>query len=331
MKKNQSDEEVTSGQKEEAWIEATIQFINASEEDRSGFVAECMELGAEGSAEAPVFVQDPQDDSKPCEACGTSTRQSVYFPNSMGIETVLGLLDRQISRFFRSIPDFSARVLQCRRIAREEWGTDWMHTFPPERMGTRLWTVPPWEKSPSLPAGALSIVIEPGLAFGTGKHATTRHCLQFLEEIASDRGSLPGSFLDAGCGSAILSIAASLLGAEKPIALEIDPEAIPAATKNLQRNNLSEEVRLVNGPLECCRGRFELIAANLTASILTGYAGLLASLLEEGGLCVLSGILVSEKPEILELFRGSGLHPLQEKVDEDEGWSTLLFQKTGRP
>jgi ribosomal protein L11 methyltransferase len=248
----------------------------------------------------------------------------------MEMETVLSLLDRQISRFFRTVPDFSARVLQCRLISREEWGTNWMNTFPPERIGNRIWTVPPWEKNPSLPAGALPIIIEPGLAFGTGKHATTRHCLQFLEEIESDRGNLPEPFLDAGCGSAILSVAAGMLGSKKTLALEIDPDAIPTAAKNLQRNGLSSDVQLVNGPLECCRGRFELIAANLTASILSGYADLLASLLEEGGLCILSGILVSEKPKILELFRGSGLHPLQEKVDDSEGWSTLLFRKTGR-
>jgi len=204
-----------------------------------------------------------------------------------------------------------------------------MNSFPPERIGTRLWTVPTWEHPP-LPRDAVPIIMEPGLAFGTGKHATTRHCLQFLEEIASDNHRLPRSVLDVGCGSAILSMAAAFLGAEKILALEIDPDSVSVAAKNLERNGLKGKVLLVNGPLECCRGHFELIVANLTAPVLSGYSCLLPSLLVEGGLCILSGILLAEKPGILERYRESGLDPLQEKWDGDEGWSTLVFRKTGR-
>jgi len=313
-----------------AWIEATVQFINTEEEIRWDFVAECAERGALGSAEEPSCPSDSLAPSPPCEACGTSARHSIYFPESMGLEAALSLLEDRISSFAHTVPGFNARVLQCRIIQKEAWGTGWMHAFPPERMGTRLWTVPPWERNPSLPAGALPIIMEPGLAFGTGKHATTRHCLQFLEEIASEQGRLPGSFLDAGCGSAILSIGAALLGAKRLVAVEIDPDAIPTTKKNLERNGLSGKVRLVNGPLECCRGRFDLIAANLTAPVLSGYAALLPSLLKEGGRCIVSGILTPEKPAILELLRTHGLHLLGEKADEHEGWSSLLLQRADR-
>ncbi len=328
----QQDKTVKKSSCQEGWIEATLQFINAEEEARCDFVAECMDQGAVGSAEDPVPLDGIAATSQEaCQACGTSTRLSLFFPDSKGMEEVLGLLERKISNFFNRVPNFSARVLQCRRVSREDWATDWRHTFPPEQVGKRLWTVPPWEESPTLPPEAIPIILEPGLAFGTGKHATTRHCLQFLEEIAADRNGLPASFLDVGCGSAILSLAAAFLGAEKILALEIDPDALPVARKNMERNRPSAQIRLVNGPPECCRGAFDLIAANLTAPVLSRYGVILPSLMPEDGLCILSGILLSEKPEILELFRKSGLHPLQEKTDTEEGWSTLLFRKTGNP
>jgi len=326
---NRPPQRAAAGRPEEDdWLEATVQFVQVSEEDRLAFLAECMAQGAVGSAEPPSPPPAPPDEAPVCQACGTTSKQNVYFPGSMGIEPVLGVLERQISLFLRRVPDFGARVLQCRRIRRQAWATDWMRDFPPERVGNRLWTVPPWEEGAELPPGALPILVEPGLAFGTGKHATTRHCLLFLEEVASDRGRLPGPFLDAGCGSGILSIAACLLGARRVLALEIDRDAVRAARENLARNGLAGRVRLVNGPVECCRGRFGLIAANLTAPALRGYARLLASLLERDGLCILAGMLLREKPDLLRLFQGEGLDPLQEKVDDDEGWCSLLLRKT---
>ena len=318
---------------EEGWFEATVQFTNTDEETRWNFVAACTENGALGASEEPLLVSDSPDPSPACEACGTSTRCSIFFPESLGMEAVLSVLEERIRAFTQAAaPGAGARVVQCRLIGKEAWGTGWMQDFPPERVGKRLWTVPPWDKTPSsLPAGALSIIMEPGLAFGTGKHATTRHCLQFLEEVASEHVRLPGPFLDAGCGSAILSIAGALLGAEPVLAVEVDPDAIPTAKRNLGRNGLSGRVRLLNGPLECCRGRFELIAANLTAPVLAGYAGLLASRLAPGGLCIVSGILCGEKAVILDVFATHRLHALREKRDEEEGWTTLLLKKEPGP
>ena len=315
----------------EGWIEVTIQFTNADEDTRWGFVAACTEHGSPGGAEEPLLVSDSPGPSPACEACGSSTRTSIFFPQSFGMEAVVSLLEDRIRVFTTTAPGAGARVVQCSLIGKEAWGTGWMHDFPPERIGKRLWTVPPWEKAPALPAGALGIIMEPGLAFGTGKHATTRHCLQFLEEVASEHGRLPGPFLDAGCGSAILSIAAALLGAERILAVEVDPDAIPTAKKNLERNGLSGKVRLVNGPLECCRGHFAVITANLTAPVLSGCAGLLASRLAPDGLCIASGILRQERSDLSQHFLAHGLRALREKVDEEEGWTTLLLAKQPGP
>lgn len=313
---------------EQTWIEATIQFIDADEEKRLDFVARCTENGALGGAEDPSSSPQAPETSTGCRACGSAVLYSVFFPGSMGMETVLNVLENRVSAFCHASPGAGGKVLRCRVIEKQAWSTGWMHAFAPERVADRLWTVPPWEQSPMLPAGGIGIVIEPGLAFGTGKHATTRHCLTFLEEIASVRGGvLAGRFLDAGCGSAILSVAAALMGAERVLAVEVDPDAIPTARKTLERNGLLKRVWLVNGPLECCRGRFDLVAANLTAPVLSDYAQTLASSLDPAGLCIAAGILLAERPAILERFRAFGLIGLRERLDEEEGWCTLLLQK----
>lgn len=327
VKKTHLHNAVIADPKQNGWIEATVQFMNLDEESRYSFASECMDHGAVGSSEPATFLNEKEKKTVVCEACGESSRLNVFFPNSMGMEEVLLLLDGIISSFLKRIPDFSARVLQCRAIRKEDWATDWRNTFPPEKIGKRIWTVPPWE-SPTLPPDTIPIILEPGLAFGTGKHATTRQCIQFLEEIASDRTSLPDVFLDVGCGSGILSIAAASLGVKKVLALEIDPEALPVVRKNVRRNGLCARIQFVNGTPECCRGPFEWIAANLTATILLQYSRLLPLLLAEGGFCILSGILRSEKQEILKTYYRSGLHPIKEKVDGVDDWNTILFQKS---
>jgi ribosomal protein L11 methyltransferase len=172
------------------------------------------------------------------------------------------------------------------------------------------------------------MVLEPGQAFGTGKHATTRHCLEFLEEIAQEAGGLPPSFLDAGCGSGILSIAAVHLGATRVVGLDIDPEALSVARRNLKLNRLSGRVLLVNGSPACCRARFHLIAANLDATTLQRHRVPLWACLEQGGLAVLSGMLTEEAPGLKAAFKESGCLSVAEKKDPEEGWTSLVLKKT---
>ena len=310
----------------QSWLEATIQFVNTGEEDRDNFVMEFLDRGAIGSAEEPVSCDGESQDAPLCTACGHSVRQCVYFPSEAGLEATLEILDRTIRDFGNRTPDFSARVISCRTVHKQDWATGWRQVFPPEQVGARLWTVPPWEDV-TLPPDAIAITLEPGLAFGTGKHATTRHCLRFLEEIGNEDLAFPGRVLDVGCGSAILAIAATLLGAREVVGLEIDPDAVPVAAKNLARNGLADKIRLINGGPECCRGCFDLILANLTAGILLDHGGQLPGLLAPRGLCIVSGLLAHEKAAVMKMFEQEGLRLVREKADHEEGWSTVLLTR----
>ena len=311
------------------WIEATLQFVNADEEAIAFFVAECMEIGAVGSLETTGTEDAAGEMDEVCESCGTSRIVLTYFPESLGIEEVLDLLESR-ARALRGTsgsPDARARVLRCRRIEQEAWATCWKGSFPAERVSGCFWVTPPWEVL-SLPEDAIAILLEPGLAFGTGKHATTRHCLEFLEEMAEAKDGFPRSFLDVGCGSGILSIAARRLGATRIMGLDIDPDAIAAARRNLALNHLSSEILLVNGPPECCRDVFGLIAANLDAKTLLKHQGALwSSLTRGGGLAILSGMLAEEAPQVMQSLESLGFRPLAEKTEPEEGWTSVLLQK----
>jgi ribosomal protein L11 methyltransferase len=211
-------------------------------------------------------------------------------------------------------------------VEQEDWATQWKGSFPPERVAGRFWVVPPWQ-AVTLPDSAVPITLEPGLAFGTGKHQTTRHCLEFLEEIAGACKTFPYSCLDAGCGSGILSIAARRLGATRVVGLDIDPDAVAVAARNLGLNGLSGEILIVNGSLECCRAGFELITANLDATTLQKHEDRLWSLTKKEGFAVLSGILEEQKPGVLGSFQKLGFRALGERRDREEGWVSLLLKK----
>ncbi len=308
------------------WIEATIQFVNADDEGIGSFVAECVELGAVGSLETAASKSGEGD---ACESCGTSMTVQAYFPGSLDMQDLVDLLEKRTRAMKGTAgsPDARARVLRCRKIQQEEWATRWKSGFPPERVSDRFWVVPPWE-SPSLPHHSVALVLEPGQAFGTGKHPTTRHCLQFMEEIARGPSRFPESLLDVGCGSGILSIAGRRLGANRVVGLDIDPDALVAARRNLELNRLSGEILLVNGTLACCRMKFDLIAANLDATTLLRQRDPLTACLVRGGRAILSGMLEEEEPRVMSAFKEAGLLPVAAKADREEGWTSVLMRRT---
>jgi len=327
MLKDTLPAEINPSSKTENWIEATVQFINAQEEAVADFIAECMEKGALGSVEQDAQRQSPPAAASDCEACGRFSSLNVYFPAFIDMEEILNIMEEKTKRVVKTFPGMIAKLIQCRLINKEHWATNWKNTFPSERVTDNFWVIPPWE-SPSLPENAIPMMLEPGLAFGTGKHITTRHCLRFMEEISRDRGDFPITFLDLGCGSGILSIAAHKLGAKKILGLDIDPDALITARRNLERNELSRTIYLVNGPLECSQGTFDLLVANLTEPILLHYRDLIRAVISNGGYGILSGMLQENRQDIVQNYQKPDFQILAEKTDPEEGWTSLLFRKS---
>lgn len=210
-------------------------------------------------------------------------------------------------------------------VRSEDWSTSWKVHFKPLRVGTRLLIVPTWEDAASLP-GDLVLRIDPGMAFGTGGHETTRLCLELLEKIMdADRAAAP-SLLDLGTGSGILAMAASLLGAGRILALDIDPEAVDVARENLALNDLADKVECGTVPLESLEEGFDIILANILAEELVRLAPGLAARLNPGGALILSGIL-AEKEDLVR--RGFADQPLLYQETNKAGeWVAMLYRST---
>lgn len=209
-------------------------------------------------------------------------------------------------------------------VRSEDWSTSWKVHFKPLRVGARLLIVPTWEDAASQP-GDLVMRIDPGMAFGTGGHETTRLCLELLEKtMDADGQAVAPSLLDLGTGSGILAMAASLLGAGRILALDIDPEAVIVARENLALNDLADKVDCGTSPLESLDERFDIILANILAEELVRLAPDLAARLNPGGSLILSGIL-AEKEDFVRLgFAGQPLRYVE--TNKAGEWVAMLYQ-----
>ena len=205
------------------------------------------------------------------------------------------------------------------RIEDRAWEREWLKDFRPMRFGERLWVCPG-----GMPAGepdAVRIELDPGLAFGTGTHATTRLCLEWLDGLPApalqDR-----AVIDYGCGSGILAIAAVKLGAAGAAAMDIDPQALLATRQNAERNGVSDQVQTTADPQ--VEGRTaDALLANILAGPLVELAPQLAARVRPGGVLALSGLLVEQATTVAEAYRPwFDIGP----IGTSDGWALL----TGR-
>jgi ribosomal protein L11 methyltransferase len=179
------------------------------------------------------------------------------------------------------------------RVADCDWVRLSRAQFEPIRVGRRLWIVPSWHRPPD--PNAVNIALDPGAAFGTGSHATTQLCLEWLENNVMTGNSM----LDYGCGSGILAIAAARLGAGRLVGVDLDPDALRAAADNARRNGVSIRWLDCAAPLA---GRFDLVVANILAKPLCLLAPALVARIAPGGKIALAGVLESQIDGVVEAY-----------------------------
>jgi ribosomal protein L11 methyltransferase len=205
--------------------------------------------------------------------------------------------------------------IELEEVAEQDWVRLTQSQFEPIRISDRLWIVPSWHAAPD--AAAINLVVDPGLAFGTGSHATTRLCLQWLESVVA-----PGlSVLDYGCGSGILGIAAAKLGAGDVLGVDIDEAALTSAHDNAERNGVAMRLRHSR---EALTEQFDLVVANILTNPLCVLAPLLAGRVATGGRIALSGVLASQAGMVIEAYRPAIALAVGA---EHEGWVRLEGMK----
>jgi ribosomal protein L11 methyltransferase len=216
--------------------------------------------------------------------------------------------------------------VRTRLVQESDWADAWKAYFPVMRVGRRLVIRPTWRRHRA-GVGDVVLALDPGMAFGTGLHPTTRLCLAAVEALA-DRGVLAGArVLDVGCGSGILAIAALKLGAISTLGLDTDPIAIEATDANARRNALARRLHARQGSLPSGEPAFEVVLANLIAGVLVPLAAALRDELQPGGSLLASGIFVDREAEVASAFEAVGLE-IRGRSDEGD-WVALEAVRDG--
>lgn len=194
-------------------------------------------------------------------------------------------------------------------IPDEDWSETWKEHFKPLRVGRHFLITPTWETAHPR-EGDRIIHIDPGRAFGTGHHETTRLCLEWLEWWASRNGpsnAAPGSLLDVGTGSGILAVGAALLGFENIIGIDNDPEAVEVAVPNLELNKVTKKIRIFCRTPQEVNGSFDVVISNIQSLPLIRMAETMVTKVNRGGRLVLSGILTEQADEVRCEYEKQGL------------------------
>ncbi len=215
--------------------------------------------------------------------------------------------------------------LETRLVREADWAEAWKGHFPVLRIGRRLVIRPSWRRHHRQPDDVV-LSLDPGMAFGTGLHPTTRLCLAALETLADEgllgsRGRTAPRVLDVGCGSGILAIAAAKLGAKDLLGIDTDPIAVESTLANARLNRLSRPIRCRQGSLPSGEAPFELVLANLIASLLVRLAPQLRDELVPGGRILASGIFRGREGDVRSAFEAAGLTLGRRWAEED--WVAL--------
>lgn len=255
----------------------------------------------------------------------SSTTVRSYFPATDDSSARLAEIEVFLAELAARHPGFTAVSPEVSTVSTEDWSTSWKAHFKPLRVGRRLLIVPSWEEVVPRTDDVV-LHLDPGMAFGTGGHETTRLCLELLESIMDSMPIMHSpSVLDVGTGSGILAMAAVQLGAGRVCAVDIDPQAVEVARENLAASGLLEQVDCSSTPLESIPGSFDVILANILAEELVRLAPLLTGRLADGGSLVLSGILAHKEG----LVRGGfASQPLKYRETLQQGeWVAIHYTK----
>jgi len=290
------------------WIQLRLNADEETAEKYSDWLSAC---GAQAvtfidAKDTPIYEPLPGD-------------EVTYWHNTV----VMGLYDAshdmdKVLNYLRSIhPDKSEMKYKLEQLEDKDWEREWMDNFHPMKFGERLWICPSWRDVPE--PDAVNVMLDPGLAFGTGTHPTTALCLQWLDSLdLKDK-----TVVDFGCGSGILSLAALKLGAKEVIGIDIDPQALQASKENAIRNNVEDRLSLYlpdNQP----DIQADIVVANILAGPLKELAPIITNYVAPSGLLALSGILEEQATGLVDVY---GQWCQMDPIEVKEEWVRLSGAK----
>jgi len=268
------------------WIQLQLNANEETAEKYSDWLSAC---GAQAVTfldkhDTPIYEPLPGDDV-------------IYWHNTV----VMGLFDAShdmdnVIHYLQGIhPDKENLIYKLEQLEDKDWEREWMDNFHPMKFGQRLWVCPSWLEVPD--PSAVNVMLDPGLAFGTGTHPTTALCLTWLDSLDLEGKTV----VDFGCGSGILSLAALKLGAKKVIGIDIDPQALQASLANAKRNNVEDRLELFL-PKDQPNLKADVVVANILAGPLRELAPTIIEFVGDNSLLALSGVLEEQAAELQIIY-----------------------------
>jgi len=263
-------------------------------------------VSIEGADNEPLFETDWNDDRPVWHRC----RVVALFPEDADIPDALDQVAARLG--LADLPSYRVEPL-----AEQDWVRAWMDRWKPMRFGNNLWVVPSWLTPPE--PQAVNITLDPGMAFGTGTHATTGMCLTWLAEHPPREQDV----IDFGCGSGILAIAALKLGARNALGTDTDPQALAVTRENAERNGVLDRLTLCLPDAVPPGTRADVVLANILAPALVALAPQLIAITRPGGALLLSGLLHHQADEVRTAYAGAFV--FVEQIEDE--WALLAGRK----
>jgi len=305
------------------------QVIIKTTEEASDAISEMLtSIGAGG-----VVIEDPNEIRRQIESPDSLDYADQEFIDSLGTEVTikayfneeyrpeeLGSLINEKLEFISKFLDVGRGYIGFEMVNDEDWSTAWKKYYKPFHISDSVVIKPSWEEYQKKP-GELIIEMDPGMAFGTGTHETTRLCSQLLEKHIK-RGD---RVIDVGCGTGILSIIAVKLGAAHATAIDVDEVAVRVADENCTINGVSDKVSIMKGVLADLEPqRADVAVANIIADVVIGFADMVTKYLKRGGLLLTSGIIKERKEDVVNTYTALGFR--LESIDEMGEWVAIAFK-----
>ncbi|MDY0213341.1 MAG: 50S ribosomal protein L11 methyltransferase [Desulfuromonadaceae bacterium] len=262
------------------------------------------------------IVPDPDEISSDTYAI------KAFFPADTPIEPLLEAVHTRVLNDVITLRKAGIH-LAWRQIGNQDWAEGWKQYFTAVRIGKKLVIKPSWERTQFV--AAVIVTLDPGMAFGTGTHGTTRLCLEFIAHL-HDSGHAARHILDVGTGSGILAIAGAALGAERVVACDIDPVAVQTAHENAVLNGCADRIEVTLEPVQNIGGAFDLVVANILAEENVRLASELCARVAPGGYLVLSGILREKVDYVTAAF--SPRYATPAVIDYAGEWACIKYRRT---
>lgn len=278
-----------------------------------------------------VAIEDPEDilgreqgpltwdfaDINVLEHKGKVAVVKAYFAEEDNIEEILGYVNEKLVELKEMGIDLGEAKVEHEKMYEEDWANTWKQYYKPSKVGEKIVVKPIWEEYEEK-EGELVVNLDPGMAFGTGTHETTRMCIQALEKYVKEESTV----FDVGCGSGILAIAAAKLGAKLAVGVDLDPVAVESSIENVGYNNLNN-IEILHGNLvEIIDGKADIVVANILAEIICILTDDVKRVMKDGGVFITSGIIHDRVDMVCEKLEATGFEVIEKNRDGE--WNCIV-------